>query len=233
MRIDTTSNEFIKQTLIYQDLVKLSRVPLIGKFSSSNIVQYYQYGLVHILAQYRYQHEAGVDIATEYGHVSVLNWLINSNLELKYSVWAFDSDGWFLHSGLPLKYNCNIIDRVAARGHIHVLEWLQQNIAKPRLYSTVSINAKLNFSDDAMDVAAKQAHIAVLEWFRINIDPDDLPYSYSIWAVNHAAENGHISVLDWFKAHSLPFKFSPYALHFAKLNGHIGVLNWFATHYSQ
>jgi hypothetical protein len=74
-----------------------------------------------------------VDLASQYGHVNVLDWWrTKSELELKYSdyamVWA-SSNGpaaildWWAKSGLELRYSRLAIEKAKANGHVAVLEW--------------------------------------------------------------------------------------------------------------
>ena len=105
--LNRRSCELVTNISIYQDLLQLRNVSLKYKFGSKEIVeQYYQYGLVEILKQYGYYCTRGIYLAARYGHVSVLNWMIKSDL-------------------IP-SYTTDAVDRAAAHGHVTVLEWFYQ-----------------------------------------------------------------------------------------------------------
>lgn len=133
MMLDKRSNELVKSTGIYGDLIKLQNTKVVYKFSDGRIIQqYYSYGLINVLKQYRYRHKQGVNSASAGGHVNVLQWLKNSGLPFSYTAEAINEAStynrisvldWWKESELKLRYTEDAIDQAAANGHVSVLEW--------------------------------------------------------------------------------------------------------------
>ena len=101
----------------------------------------------------------------------------------------------------------NTIDSAAENGHLHVIQWLYENVANERLTGT---KEKL-IGDD--------------------IDGNDFLCSYQ--AGDRAATNGHLNVLKWLYQcgteklnNNRGFLFTDEAMDMAATNGHLEVVKW-------
>ncbi len=104
--LNRASYQLVTSTLVYRDLVKLRDVVLTYPFTNNVIVeQYYRYGLINVLKQYHYYLENDIELAACYGHVAILDWLINPPFKFTYTY--------------------QVIDRAATNGHTAVLEWFR------------------------------------------------------------------------------------------------------------
>uniref|UniRef100_A0A6C0E5U3 Uncharacterized protein n=1 Tax=viral metagenome TaxID=1070528 RepID=A0A6C0E5U3_9ZZZZ len=160
-----------------------------------------------------------IDSASMYGHIDVLEWLKNSELQLAYSNYAMDLASefghinvleWWKNSGLQLEYSMSVMDCASGNGHINVLEWWKNS------------GLPLKYSDKALEWASGGGHINVLEWWKNS----GLPLKYSDRALDLASGNGRIDVLEWWKNSGLPLKYSEDTLDCASGGGHINVLEW-------
>ena len=93
--LDRRSYILITNTPIYAELDTLKNNNT--RLNDENIMtKYYKLGLINILKKLKKNNKRfvsgyGIDIASEFGHVNILEWFKNSGFEFKYSVEAIDS----------------------------------------------------------------------------------------------------------------------------------------------
>jgi hypothetical protein len=104
-----------------------------------------------------------LNYVSSYGHVNVLEWLLNSKLPLKYDEDALNfasSKGyvnvleWWKNSGLSLKYTENALNLASSHGHVNVLEWWLKS------------GLPLKYDENALYWASRNGHVNVLEWWK-------------------------------------------------------------------
>lgn len=235
-QVDKRSNELIKRSNVYQDLITLREIKPKYPFESTHIiVQYYRHGLIHLLTQYHYDHPRSIDAAAAHNHINILEWRRRSMLKFKYSSAAIYSAAagghvevleWFriycTQTGKKFKYCSQARDVAAISGHINVLDWFFR-------FGYLFIYP----NKWAINLAAAFGQIWVLDWFRTHtMKPGfecGLIFDYGKRAINQAATNGYVNVLDWFYQSGLPFKHDCDAIDGAAENGHIKVLKWFRS----
>ena len=186
---------------IYNELVKIKNLSPEYKFDNTyTIDKYYELGSIHILKYLKrhnkdYFSKKCIDLASQYCHVNILDWIINSDFEFRYSknniihasafghVHILD---WFKNSGLEFEYSFKAIDWASRFGHVNILDWFKNS------------NLKFKYSSDAIDWASTNGHIHILEWF-LN---SGLEFKYTDRSIDWASEQGRIDVLNWFGDHN-------------------------------
>jgi hypothetical protein len=139
-----------------------------------------------------------IDNASKNGNIDILNWWVNSKLQLKYSHKALDNASgnghvnvlnWWVNSKLKLKYTYRALDIASIRGHINVLEWWKHS------------GRKLKYSDTAINYASIKGHVDVLEWWKNS----GLKLKYCDMALKCCY---NVKVLEWWVNSNLPLKYS-------------------------
>lgn len=140
---------------------------------------------------FRYTEEA-IDLASENGHVDVLNWCKNAGFEFLYTFNAIDHASkngyinvlnWWKDSNFDMYYTDHAIDFASENGHIDVLDWWKQS------------GCKIRYSKDAFNNASANGHVGVLNWWKLS----GFKLKYSEEAFCLARKNGHDNVLNWWK----------------------------------
>ena len=144
-----------------------------------------------------------LDNASSEGRIDVLNWWINSGLNLFYSFRGFDTaaknghvdvlDWWDKH--ITINYFTYVMDIASENGCVNVLEWCKNSMTQ--IYTI-----------DAIDKASANGHIDVLDWWKNS----GLGLKYTPYAIDVASANGHIDVLDWWKNSKLELKYTDVAM---------------------
>ena len=113
-----------------------------NNFNAKNSInKYYELGLINILKHFEKNNKYfitnnGIDLASMNGHVCILDWFRNSNLEFKYTEHAVDWASkyghicildWFKNSDLEFKYTNHAVDSASRNNHVCVLDWFQNN----------------------------------------------------------------------------------------------------------
>jgi len=134
-----------------------------------------------------------------HGYVNILEFLKNSELLLpEYCTDAIslascfrniDVLEWWKRSGLPLKYDSEILDRASKHGCTDILDWWKNS------------GLPLNYDHNMMDIYCDRT---ALNWWK----KSGLPLKYSENALLHATQYGRIDILDWWKNSGLPLKYS-------------------------
>lgn len=190
-----------------------------------------------------------MDVAAQYGHISILRWFHDHCTALPMGV-----DG-----GRP---TCTLeaIEKAAANGHTHVLSYLHENElvslsdevgamkalvaavngAHPEcvewlvahyheLYKTATATTVV------MDAAAAVGNVDILSFLRT--EPTTSAWQTSAKAVNEAARQGFVDVLQWLLAdvstadeEETDLRWTPTALELAATNGHLPVVQWLTQH---
>jgi hypothetical protein len=130
-----------------------------------------------------------MDIASNHGHIHVLEW-------------------WF-QSNLPVIYSAHSLDTASVNDHVNVLDWWLNSSLKLKYTENASSNSfsvylGLKYSSDALDMASAKGHVNVLNWW-LN---SGLELKYTEKALDYASWNGHVNVLDWWKNSGLKVKWS-------------------------
>jgi hypothetical protein len=132
----------------------------------------------------------------------------------------------------------SIVMNVAVKGHVHMLEWLQDNLDVP--FSPQSMdqaageslktvvwfhrNRPEGCTTDAMDFAAAAGLLDVVEWLSHNRDEGCTKN-----AMDMAAANGHLAVVKWLDLHRKE-GCTKYAMDAAAENGRLEVVEWLHLH---
>ena len=159
------------------------------------------------------------DVASYYGHINVLDWLLNSGVNLKYSYTSIDNASknghvnvlnWWLKSNLPLKYTEKSLYWASKNGHVDVLTWWCKS------------NLPLKYDESALDSASWNGHINVLNWwFNSN-----LPLKYTNSAIDIASDKGYVEILNLWCCSGVELKYTDYQLIFASDNENFDILDW-------
>ena len=194
-----------------------------------NILEYIKTHHYKVLEDYR-SSNYGLEVASEYGHVDVLEWWKNSGIFLYYGEDALDkasSNGhidvlnWWLNSGLQLKYSEKSIHLACRERHIDVLNWW------------LNSGLQLKYSEWALNYASRMGRIDILDWWKnsglkLKYNEDVLmtryttvldwffnseyKIEYSNRVLNHVINNysvdSLIPILDWLKKYGLPLKYN-------------------------
>ncbi|KAG2938373.1 hypothetical protein PC117_g11274 [Phytophthora cactorum] len=155
-----------------------------------------------------------MDIAAEFGHLSILQWLhVNRSegcttnaMDNAAAVGNLEIVKW-LHLYRGEGCSKQAMNGAAANGHIAVVEWLHEHRGEGCDKSAVS-NAAANgypavvrfllesrregSTGDAMCQAAASGHLEMVQWLYVNRGD-----SHAGAALRCAAENGHAAVVEW------------------------------------
>jgi ankyrin repeat protein len=192
-----------------------------------------------------------MDVAAQYGHVSILRWFHDHCTELPMGV-----DG-----GRPA-CTVDVIEKAASNGHTHVLSYLYENDlvsltdevgAVKALVAAVNgghrecvewlvshyeeLYKSATSPTVVMDAAAGAGHVEILQYLREA--PSTTSWQTSAKAVNEAARQGFLAVLRWLQANgpgsaegeTADLRWTPTALEMAATNGHLSVVQWIAKHH--
>jgi hypothetical protein len=100
--------------------------------------------------------EAAIHLASECGHVPVLDWWVSSGLELKYTHNSMDLCSgrghvdvldWWANSGLQLTYSEDSTDLASKNGRVAVLDWWLKSGLEPK------------HSGGSMNMATSDGHV--------------------------------------------------------------------------
>jgi len=143
--------------------------------------------------------------------IPILNWWLNSGLELKYDNNAFERVAgygrtkeiqWWLDSGLPLKYNIeNLIQIVFSCGQIDNIILLLDN-------GIIQWADIASHSPEAIQYACSHGHIDLLNW----LVQSGIKLNYDYGAMDDASTNGEIKILDWWLRSGLELKYTEHAI---------------------
>ncbi len=163
-----------------------------------------------------------IDDASANNHIAVLNWWMQSGLELKYTTYAMNMasanghtdvlDFW-VKSGLPMKYTSKSMD-MASRSNTYgpkVLQWFLDS------------GLTLRYTKLAIDDASKHGAIECLKWWTSS---SGLQLRYSNQAIECASAAGCIDVLEFWKNSGLKLKYGVRAMNSATQVPQIEVLEW-------
>ena len=109
--LDKKSYILIVNTSIYKELnILKNHNTKMGEYDIIN--KYCKFGLINILKKLKKNNKcfisnAVIDLASEYGHINMLE--------------------WFKNSGLEFEYTENAIDHASANGHIDILKWFKKS----------------------------------------------------------------------------------------------------------
>ena len=196
--LDKKSYILITDTPVYIELDKLknNKVKLwLGADNMFVIDIYYRLGLINILKKLKknnkyYISNRGMDWASRNGHIDILEWYKNSELNFRHTENAINyasGNGhinilrWFKNSGFEFKYTDYAIDWASENGHINILEWFKNS------------GFEFKYTDYAIDWASENGYVNVLEWFKNS----GFELKYSTRAIDWASENGYVNVLEW------------------------------------
>ena len=104
---------------------------------------------------------------------------------------------WWVNSGLPLKYDPNILENILllkTEKVIDIMTWW--------VNSGLPINASQS-SIKVMEYASRNGNIRVLEWWKNS----GIPLQYNELCLEEATKYGNIKVLDWWKNSGLKLKY--------------------------
>ena len=126
---------------------------------------------------------------------------------------------WWLNSGLQLSYTEKALESASAKGHVDVLEWWRVNSEKlantPR-----ELPLKVGKS---IILAAQSGRTGSIEWW----ENSGIPYSHEDGVARLASQHGHVAVLEmWHGFKGSKMIFDNQVLVGATKNGHAGVLEW-------
>ena len=134
--VNNLLNKLITKTKINQQMMQL-----IGISKNKIMKKCYEQGLLKILKNYHQNNkniiiQDGLEITSQNGHISVLDWFKNSGFEFKYDKWAINYASesghiavldWFKNSGFEFKYDECAINNASQNGHIAVLDWFKNS----------------------------------------------------------------------------------------------------------
>ena len=102
-------------------------------------------------------------------------------------------------------------DHLAATGgHLHILQWRQQQYPDGR------------WSPTTVMAAAVEGHVGVLRWLDSHVPPD----SWTTQLTNAAAFRGHTETLQYLRSRDPPCPWTAAACKYAAQNGHLSSLQW-------
>jgi hypothetical protein len=177
--------------------------------------------------------ERTTKLAVEGGHVSTLNWLLNSGVPLERNCWS-EYDGttvnmthhgacyWAVEAGYlsmlqylrslepPFAWGKDLCSLAAKNGHLHVLQWARSQ-AEP-----------CPWGEETCAGAALNGHLNVLQWARSQAEP--CPWDEG--TCMFAAEKGHLHVLQWARSQPEPCPWDERTCANAAMNGHLHVVQW-------
>jgi hypothetical protein len=200
-----------------------------------------------------------MDYASKNGWINILNWWVQSGLELKYSEWAFtwacyskqfEVLNWWLNSGLEIKLKPNIVDILIYTENVEVLNWWIQHRDKlPFDYDPKTIEGlcktgrktmldwfknsglKLNYPEYILDTISMAGQNELLTWF-VELG---IPVRYSENAITYASIGGNIETLDWWLFSKFDFKYDETAMDSISMKPHeynrTKVLDWWVTNH--
>ena len=154
-------------------------------------------------------------IASQYGHLNVLEFFKNNNIEFDvYTCAKIAAEYGFLHiiqwlhqNGCDPNYvheNSWTCCGAASGGHLHILQWLRNHGYQWDRYTCFK--------------AAGNGHLHVLQWARENGCPWDEE------TCNHAARYGHLHILQWARQEGCPWNKATCS--YAAENGYLQILQW-------
>ncbi|KAJ3024932.1 UNVERIFIED_CONTAM: hypothetical protein HDU68_007649 [Siphonaria sp. JEL0065] len=158
--------------------------------SSTRVLDFWKHesGVPHLLWT-----SGAMDKASAAGRIDLLQWWVESGLELKWKARAIDWASekgynhvlqWWVDSGLRLLYSSWAVDWASQSGHTHTLEWW------------VGSGLELKFSDQSIVLASLNGHVAVLDWWDHHSDVDET----ITWEVSpDILSQSPQSVLDWWR----------------------------------
>ena len=132
-----------------------------------------------------------IDYASKYGHIEVLDWVINSGYEFDCDECAINDAScyghvkvleWFKNYGYEFKYNEYAINYASKNGHIKILEWFKNS------------GYEFKYNEYAINYASFNGHIQVLEWF----ENSGYKFKYTRDAIVYSSFHRHIQVLKFY-----------------------------------
>ncbi|KAI9348920.1 hypothetical protein DFJ73DRAFT_834274 [Zopfochytrium polystomum] len=155
-----------------------------------------------------------MDVASENGHVHVLQWWKDSGIVLDgvYSLLALVSACDAGHVDV-LQGITPPLNEASRTGQALVLQWWKESGLVPQ------------YTNTAMDVASANGHVAVLEFWK----QSGYELKFTMMAIDHASKCGQTAVLDWWKGSGLELKYSSAAIDSAAGAGYLNVLSWWKS----
>ncbi|AZL89173.1 ankyrin repeat protein [Megavirus baoshan] len=160
-----------------------------------------------------YYDEKCMDNCSEYDDIKILDWWLNSGLELKYSEYAISTASyrghinvlnWWLNSGLELKYSEQSINCTMFNYTTDILDWW------------LNSGLELKYTHDIMD---NTHNIQILDWW-LN---SGLELKYTHEAMDHASS---VDILEWWLNSGLELKYTINAIELSITKQDIDILNW-------
>jgi len=136
-----------------------------------------------------------MDIASEYGHVDILELLKNSGFPLIYSHEALDQASkkgyihvlkWWRDSGLPLKYTDWAMTYASRNNHINVLEWWLES-GLPLMYFSYALQKT------SPGQISDESYMNILNWWKNS----RLPIQFPAEGLNGALLCDDFELLEW------------------------------------
>ncbi|CAG8220894.1 unnamed protein product [Penicillium salamii] len=205
---------------------------LIVKFSRTDILSYLTENHLDLLWTTSRLTSIPYRASAIYGNPNVLTWWRDAPAlpNKEYGADAMDGAsragflavlGWWLHSGLPLRYSERALEAASAEGRVEVLDWWKRACANPP--SSTPMPLKVGKS---VLLAAQMGRTTSLAWW----DASGIPYSHAENVARIASTHGHVHVLEfWYKLKGPKMIFDNQVLVGPTKNGHDHVLQWWKT----
>ena len=179
------------ELLYYLDITSIMNLRMICKeeyivISNLDFVQ----KLILVKRKYKFARmEYIINLASESGFISILEWIKKSIHEFIYNNTAIDGAAhnnhlsvlnWFDQSPYEFKYSRYVTYIASRNGNIEILEWLHKS------------KYEFKYGESSIDWASEVGNINVLEWFKKS--KYKLIYRYALmWA----KRNNHQHILSW------------------------------------
>lgn len=177
------------------------------------------------------------------GHLEILKWCRENGASWNgFTLWRAAKRGdlamvkWAVEHKAPwpefLELTATVAEAAALEGHLHILEWLEENeypIELDHVYNTACRYGQLSllkwahgilplWNSDHASIAAGCGQLETLQWAHENQLPLDAQTCAS------AASNGKLHVLQWLREKEVPW--DDQVCVDAATNGHLEVLKW-------
>jgi hypothetical protein len=163
--------------------------------------------------------------AVENGHFNILQWvmdhdLVDANSQLKCMVMVAARGDLhvlqWMHETKRINVDTKVVVEAAKNGHLHILKYLHEIVSDGEIFTV-----------DAMNQAAANGHLEVVQWLHFNRTE-----GCTTVAMYAAAVHGHLEVVKWLHSNRTE-GCNSIAMDRAAANGHLDVVQWLHVNRSE